>query len=192
MDRNRDLFWQLVEPEHLRAREFCRKLTGNRDDGDDLYQDALVCALTGFGGLRRVESFRPWLYRIIVNTFKNRLAQPWWKRRRPLTQEIADTIVGDDPGPRKAAQRRLEIAFKAVSSDDRALVTLFEIEGWPIEEIARMTGRSSGSIRVRLTRARDKMRRALIRYLRQSGPESISNPFLSEDKVCVVQKPAED
>lgn len=192
MDRHRDLFWELVEPEHFRARAFCRKLTGNRDDGDDLYQDALVCALTGFNGLRRIESFRPWLYRIIVNTFKSRVVQPWWRRIRPLTPEIAETVIGDDPGPRKAARRRLEIAFKAVSPDDRVLVTLFELEGWTTEEIARLTGKSNGSIRVRLTRARDRMRRALIRHLRQSRPETTVNPLLSKDKVCVVQKPAED
>jgi len=46
MAKDRDLFWKLVEPEHLRARAFCRKLTRNREDGDGLSQDALVWALT--------------------------------------------------------------------------------------------------------------------------------------------------
>ena len=192
MDRNRDLFWNLVEPEHLRARAFCRKLTGNRDDGDDLYQDALVASLNGFSDLRQLEAFRPWLYRIIVNIFKNRIKQPWWRRVRPLTPDIAETAVGDDPGPRRAARRRLEVAFSTVSPDDRVLVTLFDLEGWTVDEIAELTGKSGGNVRVRLHRARGKMRRALIRYFKNPGSEKMPNPLPSKDKVCVVQKSVED
>jgi RNA polymerase sigma factor (sigma-70 family) len=192
MDRNRDLFWKLVEPEHLRARAYCRKLTGDRDNGDDLYQDALVCALTGFDRLRRIEAFRPWLYRIIINNFKNRIKQPWWRRIGPLTPQIESTIVGDNPLPRQAARKRLEIAFRAITPEERALVTLFELEGWAIKEIAELTGQSGVNVRVRLSRARGRMRRALIRYMQRSGSEKLINPLASKDKVCVVQKPAED
>jgi RNA polymerase sigma-70 factor (ECF subfamily) len=192
MDGNRDLFWKLVEPENLRARAYCRKLTGNRDDGDDLYQDALVKALLGFDGLRHIESFRPWLYRIIINLFKNRVRKPWLKRLVTLTPAISDTMAGDNPIPRQAAGRRLEIAFRAVSPEERALVMLFEWEGWSIEEIAKLTRKTSGTVRVRLFRARNKMRRAIIRYFKESSPEKITNPLRSKDKVCVVQKPAED
>jgi RNA polymerase sigma factor (sigma-70 family) len=192
MDRNRDLFWKLVEPEHLRARAYCRKLTGDRDNGDDLYQDALVCALTGFDRLRRIEAFRTWLYRIIINNFKNRIKQPWWRRIGPLTPQIESTIVGDNPLPRQAARKRLEIAFRAITPEERALVTLFELEGWAIKEIAELTGQSGVNVRVRLSRARGRMRRALIRYMQRSGSEKLINPLASKDKVCVVQKPAED
>jgi len=191
MNRHRDLFWTQLEPEHRRARAYCRKLTGNRDDGDDLYQDALVCALTGFGRLRKLDAFRPWLYRIIINTFKNRVKQPWWKRALPLGTTTAESLVGDDPGPRRAARRRLEIAFGAISPEDRALVTLFELEGWTAEEIARATGKAAGTIRVRVKRARNKMRRELVRYFGQNGSGTFELSRY-EDKVCVVQKPAEE
>lgn len=192
MDRNRDLFWKLVEPEHVRARAYCRKLTGNREDGDDLYQDSLVKALVGFDDLRRIETFRPWLYRIMINTFKNLIKQPWWKRMTPLTSEIVETAIGDNPIPQQAARRRLEVAFGAITPDDRALVTLFELEGWTVDEIAELTGKANGNIRIRLHRARHKMRRALVRYFRQSGSGKMSNSLQKKDKVCVVQKPAED
>jgi len=192
MNRNRDLFWQHLEPEHRRARGYCRKLTGSREDGDDLYQDALVCALTGFDRLREIGSFRPWLYRIIINNYKNRIKQPWWKRVLPISQEIAESLPGDDPQGAYAARRRLAVAFRALSPEERAMVTLFELEGWTAEEIGRATGRASGTVRVRVKRARDKMRQALIRYFEQSGCGSEVNLLKSEDKVCVVHKPAKD
>ena len=47
MTDDRELFWQLLQPEYTRAMMFCRKLTGHRERGDDLFQDALVTALTG-------------------------------------------------------------------------------------------------------------------------------------------------
>jgi RNA polymerase sigma-70 factor (ECF subfamily) len=167
-------------------------MSGNREDGDDLYQDALVCALTRFDDLRQLESFRPWLYRIIVNFFKNRIKRPWWKRVMPLSSEIAEITVGENPGPVLAARRRLELAMSTLSPDDRALVTLFELEGWTIKEIAKITGKTAGSLRVRLTRARSKMRSALMRYFRQSGSAKDINRLHIEDKVCVVQKPVKD
>ncbi len=164
---------------------------GNGEDGDDLYQDALVCALTGFGRLREIGSFRPWLYRIIINTYKNRVKQPWWKRVRPMSQEIAE-IAGDNPDSAYTARRRLAVAFRALSPDERAMVTLFELEGWTAEEVGRATGRAAGTVRVRVKRARDKMRQALIRYFERSGSGCNVGLTASEDKVCVAHKPAKD
>lgn len=191
MNRHRDLFWEQLEPEHRRARAYCRKLAGNRDDGDDLYQDALVCALSGFARLRDPGSFRPWLYRIIINTFRNRIKQPWWRRAVPLGKAVAESAVGDNPGPRRVARRRLEVAFGAISPEDRALVTLFELEGWTAEEIAEITGKAAGTVRVRIKRARDRMRRELIRHFERNGSRKIELS-IREDKVCVVQKPAKE
>lgn len=190
MIRNRDLFWKLTEPEHLRARAFCRKLMGNRDDGDDLYQDALVSAFTRFETLRDTRAFRAWLYRIVVNGYKNRLRTPWWKRFSPLTKEIAESRTGSNPVESRTAARKLEIAFRAVSLEDRTLITLFEMEGWSIAEIAQMQEKSEGAIKMRLSRARQKMREALVRQLSRAGDESKSKS--SEDEICVAAKPSTD
>ena len=192
MNRSRDLFWKLTEPEHLQARAFCRKLMGNRDDGDDLYQDALVTAYTGFESLRDTAVFRSWLYRIMVNSFKNRRRQPWWKRSRSLTVAVAETVVGEDPIESHSARRKLEIAFRAVSPEDRVLVTLFELEGWTVAEIARMRHKSEGAIKMRLSRARRKMREMLVRLHSRSetGQKMKSKP--REEELCVATKPGSD
>jgi len=190
MDRSKAFFWNLVEPEHVRARAFCRKLMNNREDGDDLYQDSLVSALTRFENLREIKSFRAWLYRIIVNGYTDRMRRPWWRRQSP--ERIPDDFVGENPLPVQAARRRLEIAFKAVSSEDRALITLFEIQGWSIAELAAMNGRSEASIKMRLSRARRRMRRALMKYFAQANPVKRKGTIESKDQVCVATKPVKD
>jgi RNA polymerase sigma-70 factor (ECF subfamily) len=168
MNDRRAQFWKLVEPEHRKMQAFCRRLANNRDEGDDLCQDTLVRALRGFDSLKNEEAFRPWLYRIAINRFKSRCQRGWWSRMLPLTREIAETAAGSDPIAVHNARRRLEIAFRALTPEEKALVTLFEIDGWPLAELARMTGKTVGSIKMRLSRSRKKMRRALSRFLSES------------------------
>jgi RNA polymerase sigma-70 factor (ECF subfamily) len=192
MEEDRILFWKLTEVEHLRARAFCRKLMGNRDDGDDLYHDTLVIALPRFYHLRDRSAFRPWLYRIAVNTFKNRFRCPWWKRLTPLTPEIEESSGGGNPEAVQAARRRLQWAFRAIMPEERALVILFEMEGWTISELARLFGKNEGTIKVRLSRARRKMREAIVKRFHQSKAEPFVATIESEDGICVAMKPRED
>lgn len=175
MSKDKDLFWKLIEPEHFKARAFCRKLTGNRDDGDDLYQDALVTALDHFATLREEAAFRSWLYRIIVNNYKNRVRRPWWKKISSFTENLEAVISGQDPELAWDARHRLEIAFRALSPEDRALITLFELQGWTAADLAQIYGQTEVNIRVRLSRTRKKMRRALMRYFRHPATGQTEN-----------------
>lgn len=164
MERNRDLFWKLLEPEHPRAEAFCRRLANNREDGDDLYQDALIVGLTKFSKLREESSFRPWLYRIIINTFKNSLRQPWYNRFLPLNAESLERADTMNPVSVHCTRKWLEIAFGALAPEARGLITLFELEGWSIAELARMNHCPEGTIKARLSRARTRMREAIKKH----------------------------
>jgi len=192
MDIDRNLFWKLLEPEHQKARAFCRKLMANRDDGDDLYQDSLVCALSGIRSLRKIKAIRPWLYKIIINSFKNRCRRPWWKRFVPITADIREMPDNSNMAAMYAARRRLERAFQALNADDRALVVLRELQGWTISELAVLYDKSESNLKVRLFRARRKMRQALIRHFKESEQQTETLKIQSKEKICVVTKPGED
>jgi len=161
MGNNRNLFWQLVKKEHRHARAFCYRLTGNYEDGDDLYQDSVIKAYHGFSVLKQTGSFRPWLYRIIGNTYRSRFRNPWWKKVFSLKPEVDSGDFSKNPEDLYESRRRLNFAFSVLSVDDRLLVTLAEIEGWKIAELAEITGKTEGLIKMRLARARKKMRRKL-------------------------------
>ena len=156
-------FWKMLKPFHPEAEGFCRKLAGNREDGDDLYQDALLIALKKCATLRDPESFRPWIYRIIVNRHKNRCRQPWWQLAVPLDR--VDKSVGDDPSKTHAWRRMLARGLSALSPEDRALIVLFEIEGWRIAELAELHRKPEGTVKARLSRSRRKMRKAFEKHL---------------------------
>lgn len=169
MIRNRDLFWNLLEPEHQRARAYCRKLLGNRDDGDDLYHDALVRALAGIESLASHDSFRPWLYRVIINCYKNRFRRPWWQKLVSLEGDSYPELISHQSETDFKVRRHLDIALNGLSPSDRALVILHELQGWPIAETAHAAGLTAGNTRVRLSRARGKMRRTLVKHFKRSA-----------------------
>jgi len=192
MDENRDLFWTLVEPEHPKARAYCRKLMGGREDGDDLYHDALVAARLHIADLRDRSAFRSWLYRIIINTFRKRVNRPWWKRRLSLNADEFERARTHDPAPGYASRRLLERAFRAISTEDQALITLFEMEGWTIAELSTLTGRTESAIRVRLHRARRKMREVLVRPHQQPVPNRAVKMIVVEELLCAAKKSEAD
>ncbi len=161
MATDRALFWELLEPELTRANLFCRKLAGDRESGDDLFQDGLVAALTGFDRLRDRDAFRPWLYRILVNTYRSRMRRRWWQRLTPLTPAIEATAPGEDPTDRYHARRWLEGGLRKLSPEDRTLVVLHELEGWPLGDLAEVYDRSEGALAAKLARARKKLKQLL-------------------------------
>ncbi len=185
---DQDRFWRLLEPEYERGMMFCRKLIGDRDRGDDLFQDSLVIACTRLRDLRDEASFRPWLYRIFVNTFKSTVRRPWWRRRTEFTPELESRLLLVDPTDQLSARRWLDRAFQAVSVDDQALITLHELDGWPLAELAQLFGKTEGAIKIQIFRARRDIKLALQKQWRAKATpvRSVSNPAREQ---CTVPKP---
>ncbi|MFH1688595.1 MAG: RNA polymerase sigma factor [bacterium] len=173
MKTDKALFWELIEPEYERAAMFCRKLTGSRDLGDDLLQDGLLAAHNKFHTLRDHLAFRAWLYRILVNRFTSQTRRPWWKRRVSLTPALADSLGTEDPQDVLTARRWLQKAFVVLSPAEQALVTLHELEGWSVTDLAELNGKTEGATKAALFRARRKMQRALL-DLQIAGTEQVT------------------
>jgi len=180
----RDLFWKLLEPEHARAEAFCRRLAGDPDEGDDLYQDSLIKAWHGFRSLRNHGAFRPWLYRIIVNVFKSRRRAPWWRRRVSFDDNRADGHLAYEQMTEIDRTRLLNRILDTLAPDEKALVVLFELEGWSIRELAIALGKTETALKSRLFRARRKMRREAARALSQNGLKWIEEG----GEICVAEK----
>ena len=89
--------------------------------------------------------------RVLVNGCRSRLRLAW-RRVGPLPDDLPA------PGP----EERLELEeLWSLPPADRAVLHLYYYEGYSTEEIARMTGQRPGTVRARLSRAREKLRRLL-------------------------------
>jgi RNA polymerase sigma-70 factor (ECF subfamily) len=164
----RERLRRLLEPVHDRALAFARALCAARADGDDLYQEALLRALTKLGTLRDDAAFRPWLYRIVINVHRNRCRRALWSRLLPLGDPAAPDEAGEAPvldlrasdwSPDAAsAAGRARAALAALPAAQREAIVLFEIEGWQVDEIASAQGVTASAVKSRLARGRARLR----------------------------------
>lgn len=169
MTMENERFWKLLEPIHDSAAAFCRKLTGSYDDGNDLYQDALMTAVRKFDTLNDIGAFKAWLFRILINKFKNHSRSFWRRNRVNLTPEMIETGPSTDPREDFKTLRALSALLSILSAEDRAIVVLHEIDGWPIIEMAGVLKMPEGTIKTRLFRARQKMIKSVRKKLPLKG-----------------------
>jgi RNA polymerase sigma-70 factor (ECF subfamily) len=174
-------FESLLEPVHEAATRFCLRLCTTRPDAEDLYHDALLAAWHGLPGLKDEARFKPWVFRIIVNTFRNQARRQRWRQWLGWDGRAADDARAEpaeavtvDPRGSLDARRWVKRALGALSADERSLVVLFELEQYTTAEIAQVWNLPEGTIRSRLSRARAKMRKAIESHL-PAGKAAIVN-----------------
>lgn len=168
-------FGQLVHCYQDRLFTSIVHVVGQREEAEDIVQDAFVQALVKLHSFRRDSSFYTWLYRIAFNLAVNR-------RRRgspEVSMEQGAPGPGGDPADPsdQPAQRMLrdergeqiQAALNGLNEDFRTVLVLREIEGLDYQSIARVLDVSVGTVRSRLHRARALMRDRL-RQMRHGTP----------------------
>ena len=139
------------------------RLTGNRDDAEDLVQDVLLRVHRGLAGYRP-GSMEGWLSRITTNAFLDDVRR---RRRRPVvTLEGAETRLPPGPPADEAAAADVlpddvQQALLKLPEDFRVAVVLCDVVGLPYDEIAEILGVPLGTVRSRIHRGRALLRRAL-------------------------------
>jgi len=185
--RDKDEFARLLEPVHGAAMRFARRLCTTREDAEDLYHDAVLGAWHGLPGLKDRGQFKPWFFRILVNSYRNRQRRARWRavfmpdRGGLPTDGEGEAAASTDPRGVLDARRWISRGMKALSAEDRALVILFEIEQNTIAEIAQIWKAPEGTIKSRLSRARARMRAAIM-------SEIPSPATMSRDKAAAVSR----
>ncbi|HKP95829.1 MAG TPA: sigma-70 family RNA polymerase sigma factor [Fibrobacteria bacterium] len=154
-----------------------RLLAGNREEAEDAAQESFVKVFHGLGDFRLEAKFSSWLYRIAVNTCKNRLvSRPYREARRHRDLKAAESDGAPSaPSPAqvleaKGKRERIEAAIAGLPEEQRTLVVLRDIEGRSYEEIAETTGLNPGTVKSRLNRGRRQLQEWLREYLREYLP----------------------
>ncbi|KAA3633606.1 MAG: RNA polymerase sigma factor [Calditrichaeota bacterium] len=171
MNDKNELFWQLLKPEYKRAMMYCRKLMQHREKGDDLFQDAIVTAIRKIDQLREQNAFRPWFYRIVINTFNSEIKKHKKRTFMPFDTETEQILPAHNPANIHFANIWLEKLFKALKPDEQSLIILFEMEQWTLAEIGEMYGKSEGAIKPKLFRTRAKLKKELSRLTKNRSAE---------------------
>ncbi len=126
--------------------------TGNRSDADDVFQEVFLRYHRSAPEFASETHEKAWLLRVTANRTRSLLASPWRRRSVPLEDVYACS------GPEESAVAE---ALAALPPGDRTLLHLYYYEGYRTEELARLLGRKSTTVRSQLTRARQKLARLL-------------------------------
>lgn len=149
--------------------QLAMNLLGDRDEALDLSQEVFLRVFRTIHRFRGQSSLRTWIYRIAVNQARNR--QRFWRRRHRADQVSLDVHVAahgelashGSAGPdRLLAQKelasKLEHALEHLPFDQRTAIILREVDGLSYDEIAYSLGVAVGTVKSRLTRARQALR----------------------------------
>ncbi len=166
-----DAFAFLVKKYKSMAYSLALKLVRNREDAEEIAQDAFVKAYQSLGQFRGSSMFSTWLYRIVYNTSISRL-----RRKGADTVSLEDTAVEEkessevmDAYYRLKDQDRkkfLDLALDKLDPDENFLVTLYYYDDRDLDEISGITGITRNNAKVKIFRARQKMLAMLQGYLK--------------------------
>ncbi|MGH2922024.1 MAG: bifunctional nuclease domain-containing protein [Gaiellaceae bacterium] len=124
------------------------------EDAEDVVQEALLQAFLGLERLRDPERFGSWLYGITLNLARMRL-----RRRDPLFLEV--NLLEQPTTDGETALEAVRDALDVLPPREREAVVLHYVEGLDTQEVASLLGTRPGTVRVRLHRARRRLRRDL-------------------------------
>lgn len=149
-------------------------LAGNREDAQDLAQEALIKAFRAIGSFRNEADFGTWIYRITVNAWLN-----YRRKNSGSIISLDEAFLRDDGGemrrelaatsddPLQTLEKKefkdlVHLALNSLSDEHRTVLVLRELEGYSYEEVSQLLGCSLGTVKSRLSRAREVMRRRVI------------------------------
>jgi RNA polymerase sigma-70 factor (ECF subfamily) len=152
-----DTKW-LMAREIPRLRRYALSLVNDADAADDLVQDTLERAIRKRHLWQRRGSMRSWLYRILYNVFLNQIAARE-KRRKEIALDLAPTLSEPACQEQRASCRDIAEAMRQLPAQQRAAIALTAVEGLSYDESAGVLGIPIGTLRSRLSRGREMLKR---------------------------------
>lgn len=153
----------------------------NREDAEEIAQDCFVKAYKALGTFKQTSKFSTWLYTITYTT-----AMSFLRKKRIDTQSIHGneneleleghkSDLSDNLAERKSTNRYLDEAISTLPNDDIAIVTLFYKGEQRLEEIATALNMPANTVKIRLHRARARLKERLEFLLKDEVKELLWN-----------------
>ncbi|HEU4778916.1 MAG TPA: RNA polymerase sigma factor [Steroidobacteraceae bacterium] len=168
---------------------YAYRWTGDVDQAEDLVQETLTRLYSELPRLREVEQLRPWvarvMYRIFVDWLRRANRSPVvYAGRSGSTGEFPEDEEEDDQAPdetwnpealteRAFERERIEAAWAHLQKQHRVVLSLHEIEGYSLEEVAHIIDTPLGTAKSRLSRARNRLRQLLTEGTNSPAPTCI-------------------
>jgi len=164
-------FAQIIEKYQHMAFTLAKGIVKNKEEAEEVAQDAFVKAYKSLDKYKGDASFSTWLYRIVYNTAISKL-----RSRKPATKDLdsKDAVqfeadYAENNMHRLELQERKKVLKQALSKlkeDDAFILILYYYKEQSVEEICKATGLSVSNVKVKLHRGRKQMQKELNTLLR--------------------------
>ncbi len=123
---------------------------GNSIDAEDVFQDVFLRYINKNPKFESEEHRKAWLIRVTINCSKKVLSSAWRKRTEPLNKNVLINVEYTD---------ELYYELKKLPQKYREVIHLYYYQDMPVDEIAKMLGKRSGTVRTQLNRAREILKK---------------------------------
>lgn len=179
-----DAFEEIVRKYQKKMLNISFRIIGNSDDALEVAQDAFVSAYRNIGRFRGSARFSTWLCAIVVNLSRNRVKQV---RTRMQREQLTLDDPAEDEGryrknepasgglnalevlEKKERDRKMQECIDSLGAEFRETLVLRDMEGFSYEEIGDMLKIAGGTVRSRLSRAREALRTCLKKNTGERG-----------------------
>jgi len=134
--------------------KICIVMTANESDAEDAVQDTFLKYIRKQPDFECAEHEKAWFIRVAVNVCKDMLRARKWRTAVDIDDIIE--LARDEPEPFEKTEVFEQIL--ALPAKYKTVIYLFYVEGYKVEEIARMTGSSASAVKMRLMRGRGKLK----------------------------------
>ncbi len=155
-------FAQLVTRYKRRVFSLAARFARDNDELEDICQEVFIKVYENLGGFRRDAPFEHWLTRIAVHACHDALRRKRHAYRHTSLDEQAMEVRDHSAEARQEARQARDLlawAMEQLSPQEKLVITLLELEGYSVSEIAGMTGWSTANVKVRAYRARLALKR---------------------------------
>ncbi|MER5947473.1 RNA polymerase sigma factor SigM [Streptomyces sp. NPDC001904] len=175
---DQDAFGEIVRRHRDRLWAVALRTLGDREEAADAVQDALVSAYRAAHTFRGQSAVTTWLHRITVNACLDRARKAASRRTAPtddterLEQLLEPHESADAPAERNDLHRELLDALESLPADQRAVLVLVDMQGYPVAEAARILDVPTGTVKSRCARGRARLLPLLAHLRTESGEEN--------------------
>ena len=182
-------FDRIYAEHHARILRYLTRMVGAQD-AEDLAQEVFIRAAKAYDGFRHEAKIETWLYRIATHVAVDRLRGTASRRETMLGEELGEVAEdGREAGStleektlRRAANECIRNVIYGLPENYRTPLILSELEGFTNREIAEILEVSLDTVKIRLHRAKDRLKKALLdacQFSRDERNELTCDPLQS-------------
>ncbi len=171
-----EAFEKLIKEHKKYAYNIALKILKNKEDAEDISQEALVKVYQNIKSFNMNSSFKTWMYKIVFNTcidFKRKKRLKTSSLDEPIHygyDDIPKQVEDNKKNPEKLLSEKLnkQLVNKSINmmdDDFKNVIILRDIQGFKYKEISKILGCNEGTVKSRISRGREKLKEIIIQNM---------------------------